>query len=285
MRAQDGHSVKELSQTLQVSSSGFYAHRHKEAGARAKQDAQLSEQIGVLFLRSRCTYGCRRIQQMLRREGLYCAKTRICRLMKQRGLRAGQKRRFRPRTTNSNHPLPIAPNWLAQLPEPPSQPNQVWAADITYLPTLEQGWLYLAVEMDLCSRRIVGWKLDSSLAAPLVIDAFQRALKSWARAPGVHHSDRAIQYAAASFRQVLQAHQVQSSMSRNANCYDNAAIESFFATRKSECFHHHIPKNRLETQALLFDYIETFYNPKRLHSSLGYRSPLEFEKSLVEQTN
>jgi putative transposase len=283
MHTQDGHSVKQLCQTLEVSCSGFYAHQHKAAGARRKADARLSQQIGLLFVQSRFTYGCRRIQRLLRQEGFHCAKTRICRLMKAQGLRARQKRRFRIQTTNSNHQLAVAPNRLAQLPQPPSQPNEVWAADITYLPTRQQGWLYLAVEMDLCSRRIVGWKLDSSLAAPLVVDAFQRALKGWAVAPRVHHSDRGIQYATASFRQLLQAHQVQPSMSRKANCYDNAAIESFFATLKTECFQHGIPKDRLEAQAMLFDYIETFYNPKRLHSALGYLSPLQFEKSFIDQ--
>jgi putative transposase len=144
------------------------------------------------FLESRQTYGSRRIQQKLRRQGLYCGKNRICRLMEAQALKPLQKRRFRPKTTQSSHREPIAPNRLNQLAQAPSAPNQVWCADITYLPTLEEGWLYLAVEMDLCSKRIAGWKLDDSLAAPLVVEAFQRAVSSWS-APALHHSDRGIQ--------------------------------------------------------------------------------------------
>jgi putative transposase len=140
----------------------------------------------------------------------------------------------------------------------------------------------LAAEMDLCSKRIAGWKLDNSLAAPLVVEAFQRAVSSWS-APALHHSDRGVQYAAQDFRQVLQTYHVIPSMSRKANCNDNAAMESFFATLKTECFQNRIPKNRAQAQAILFDYIETFYNPKRLHSSLGYLSPLEFENLLHQQ--
>ena len=245
----------------------------------------LAEQIAVVFLESRNTYGCRRIQQMLRRQGIQCGKNRICRLMEDQGLRAVQKRRFRPQTTHSRHAEPIAPNHLKELPEAPQRPNQVWAADITYLPTQEEGWLYLAAEMDLCSKRIAGWNLDDSLATPLVVDAFERAVRSWSTVPELHHSDRGVQYAAQDFRQTLKIYDVTPSMSGKACCYDNAAIESFFATLKTECFQNRIPKNRAQARAMLFDYIETFYNPKRLHSALGYLSPLEFEKLLNRQLN
>jgi putative transposase len=276
------YSITEMCLTLGVSRSGLYDHSQKHQGQRRQQDGELAEQIALIFLESRQTYGSRRIQQMLRRQGLYCGKNRICRLMEAQALKPLQKRRFRPKTTQSSHAEPIAPNRLNQLPEPPGAPNEVWCADITYLPTLEEGWLYLAAEMDLCSKRIAGWKLDHSLAAPLVVEAFQRAVSSWS-APALHHSDRGVQYAAQDFRQVLQIYHVIPSMSRKANCYDNAAMESFFATLKTECFQNRIPKNRAQAQAMLFDYIETFYNPKRLHSSLGYLSPLEFENLLHQQ--
>jgi putative transposase len=276
------YSITEMCLTLGVSRSGLYDHSQKPQRQRRQQDEQLGEQIVLIFLESRQTYGSRRIQQMLRRQGLYCGKNRICRLMEAQALQPLQKRRFRPKTTQSSHAEPIAPNRLNQLAQAPSAPNQVWCADITYLPTLEEGWLYLAAEMDLCSKRIAGWKLDDSLAAPLVVEAFQRAVSSWS-APALHHSDRGVQYAAQDFRQVLQIYHVIPSMSRKANCYDNAAMESFFATLKTECFQNRIPKNRAQAHAMLFDYIETFYNPKRLHSSLGYLSPLEFENLLHQQ--
>jgi transposase InsO family protein len=201
--------------------------------------------------------------------------------MGQLRLQPVQKRRSRPRTTQSVHREPIAPNHLHQLPLPPSAPNQVWCADITYLPSQEDGWLYLAAELDLCSKRLVGWKLSTSLATPLVEEAFQRALQLWSGGPHLHHSDRGIQYASGAFRQLLLSYQVTPSMSRKANCYDNAAMESFWATLKTECFQGQIPRNLKHAQAMLFDYIETFYNPIRLHSSLGYLSPIEFENHLA----
>jgi putative transposase len=279
------YSTAELCAALDVSPSGFHAHRQKARGARRQQDAQLAEQIGVLFLQSRRTYGCRRIRQGLRRQQVRCGTNRLCRLMRQQGLQARQKRRFRPRTTQSRHDQPIAPNRLATLPEPPRRPNQVWAADLTYLPTLEEGWCYLAVELDHCSRRVAGWRLGDSLAAPLVTEAFERAVRAWSAAPELHHSDRGGQYASAEFRRLLQRHRTRPSMSRPACPYDNALVESFFATLKTECFGDRVPKNRAEAQALLFDYIETFYNPQRLHSALGYLSPLEFETHLTRATN
>lgn len=282
---QSCYSVTEMCQALGVSRSGLYDHTQKNQRDRRQEDGALAEQIAVVFLESRNTYGCRRIQQMLRRQGIQCGKNRICRLMEDHGLRAVQKRRFRPQTTQSRHAEPIAPNHLKELPEAPQRPNQVWAADITYLPTQEEGWLYLAAEMDLCSKRIAGWNLDDSLATPLVVDAFERAVRSWSTVPELHHSDRGVQYAAQDFRQTLKIYDVTPSMSGKACCYDNAAMESFFATLKTECFQNRIPKNRAQARAMLFDYIETFYNPKRLHSALGYLSPLEFEKLLNHQLN
>jgi putative transposase len=283
MHTQDGYTVKELCAALGVSRSGFYAQGEKTRRTRRQQDTLLAEQIGLIFVQSRQTYGCRRIQQRLRHEGIRCGKDRIRRLMNQGQLQAIQKRRFRVKTTQSRHELPVAPNRLGQLTQPPSRPNQVWTADITYLPTQEEGWLYLAAEMDLCSKRIAGWNLVDSLATPLVVRGFERAVRAWSTAPELHHSDRGVQYAASAFQEVLQAHAVEPSMSRKACCYDNAAMESFFATLKTECFQDRLPRNRAEAQAMLFDYIETFYNPQRLHSALGYRAPLEFENRLHQE--
>ena len=244
-------------------------------------DEALAERLKPIFRQSRRTYGARRLQRALRRQGVYCGRKRLVRLMGQLRLQPVQKRRWRPRTTQSAHHEPIAPNRLNQLPLPPSAPNQVWCADITYLPSQEDDWLYLAAELDLCSKRLLGWKLSTSLASPLVEEAFQRAFKLWSGAPQLHHSDRGIQYASSAFRQLLLSCQVTPSMSRKACCYDNAAMESFWATLKAECFQGQIPRNLKQAQAMLFDYIETFYNPVRLHSSLDYLSPIEFENHLA----
>jgi putative transposase len=281
-RSQSGYSIAEMCLTLAVSRSGLYDHGKKLQRDRRQQDVILAEKISLIFLESRRTYGSRRIQQMLRRQDIHCGKQRIRRLMDAHELQALQKRRFRPKTTQSRHDQPIAPNRLKELQQPPKAPNQVWTGDITYLPTLEEGGLYLAAQMDLCSKRIAGWKLDNSLVAPLVVEAFERAVRTWS-APKLHHSDRGVQYAAQDFRKALTAYDVIPSMSRKACCYDNAAMESFFATLKTECFQNRIPRNRAQAQAMLFNYIETFYNPKRLHSSLGYLSPLEFENLLNQQ--
>jgi putative transposase len=279
------YSTAQLCTALEVSPSGFYAHQNKAKGVRRQQDTALAEQIGLLFVQSRHTYGCRRLRESLRREDLSCGTNRICRLMRARGLQARQKRRFRPRTTQSRHDQPIAPNRLAKLPEPPQQPNQAWVADVTYLPTLEDGWCYLAVELDHCSRRVAGWSLGDSLAVPLVSKAFERAVHAWSATPALHHSDRGSQYASAEFRRLLEHHRTRPSMSRVACPYDNAIMESFFATLKTECFGDRVPRNHAQVRALLFDYIETFYNPRRLHSALGYLSPLEFETYLTHATN
>ena len=270
------YSLVECCQALGVSRSGLYEHKLKSTGSRRSQDAMIGVKLRDYFSQSRKTYGCRRLQKMLQLEGIRCGKSRINRLMDQLGLRAIQKRRFRPKTTQSNHRRPISINRLTARTEPPGEPHEIWVGDITYLPTLKEGWLFLAVEMDLYSRAIVGWKLADSLAAPLVIEAFQRAVRAWS-APQIHHSDRGIQYAAGDFRRELKTYPVSPSMSGRANPYDNAAMESFFATLKTECFQDKIPQDRSQTQKMLFDYIETFYNPRRLHSALGYQAPLEFQ--------
>lgn len=267
--------IEELAQALEVTSSGFYAHQHKDAGMRARQDKELIEKIQPIFLESRRTYGSPRITAQLRREGAGCGKNRVARLMRQNQLQARQKRRFVPCTTQSDHDLPIAPNWLARVPRP-VRPDQVWLVDITYIETAE-GWTYLAVILDACSRKVVGWAMGTSLETALVTEALKRAWQGRAPSPGLlHHSDRGVQYASSAYRALLANYQITPSMSRTANPYDNAMAESFMATLKTECFEER-PASRAEARLKVFDYIETFYNPKRLHSALGYKSPVEFE--------
>jgi transposase InsO family protein len=192
-------------------------------------------------------------------------------------LKARQKRAFRPKTTDANHPHPIAPNRLASAPRP-NAANQIWVGDITYIFTA-QGWLYLAAVMDLYSRKIVGWATSSSLETALVKEARQQALANRRPAAGLlHHSDRGCQYASKSYRALLQQRQLQPSMSAAGNCYDNAAMESFWSSLKTEWIHHQQFQNHHQANLALFDYIETFYNPKRLHSALGYHSPVDFER-------
>lgn len=270
------YQVEELAQTLEVSCSGFYAHQHKARGVRAQQDQMLVQQIKPLFEQSRRTYGSPRITVALRRAGHHCGKNRVARLMRQNKLKARQKRRFVPRTTQSDHDQTLAPNWLAQVPSP-TRPDQVWLVDITYIATGE-GWIYLAVVLDGCSRKVVGWAMDASLETSLVTEALNRAQKERRPSPGLlHHSDRGVQYASSAYRALLANFKITPSMSRAANPYDNALAESFMATFKTECFDQ-MPASHAQARLQVFDYLETFYNPKRFHSALGYQSPVEFEK-------
>ena len=269
------YPVEELAQSLEVTASGFYAHQHKPQGARAQQDQRLVPRIESIFKESRRTYGSPRVCAALRRDGERCGKNRVARLMREHHLNARQKRRFVPRTTQSDHDLPIAPNWLAKVPTP-ARPNQVWVVDITYIATGE-GWIYLAVVLDVCSRKVVGWAMGVSLETSLVTEALARAQRERRPQPGLlHHSDRGVQYASSAYRALLATYQITASMSRAANPYDNALAESFMATFKTECFEQ-TPSSRAEARLKVFDYLETFYNPKRLHSALGYKSPVEFE--------
>jgi putative transposase len=273
------YQVQELAQALEVSPSGFYAHQHKPQGLRARQDQKLSAQIQPIFQASRGTYGSPRIQARLRQQGEHCGKNRIARLMRQQQLSARQKRRFVPRTTQSGHGQPVAPNRFGKM-SAPVRPNQVWVADITYLPT-DEGWIYLAVILDACSRKVVGWSTGRSLETALVTKALERARQNRRPPPGLlHHSDRGIQYASNAYRALLGKYQMVPSMSRPANPYDNALAESFMATLKTEGYTS-LPATRAQAKIIVFDYIETFYNPRRLHSALGYKSPVDFENQFV----
>ena len=278
------HCLTDMADALAVSKSGFFSHQRKEERPRAQQDKQLSDAIEPIFVASRRTYGSPRIMHALRRSGWRCGKNRIARLMRSRGLRARQKRRFKPKTTQSDHKLPVAPNWLAKIPKP-DHPGQVWLADITYIQTKE-GWLYFSGILDHCSRRCVAWQADDSLQSSLGATTWKRACNNQHLQPGLlHHSDRGVQYASTQYQSLLHSCGAAPSMSRKGNPYDNAIMESFLATLKTECFEKQIPKSRREAKLILFDYIETFYNQYRLHSSLGYQSPLEFERSFIPPNN
>lgn len=270
------HSVIELADALEVSASGHAGHQHKARRPRRREDVHLGERLRAIFEENRRTYGSPRLQAALRRQGRRVGKNRISRLQRTLGLRPLQKRRWRPRTTTTDPALPVAENWLAKVPAP-DRPDQIWVADITYLPVAE-GWLYLAAVMDLFSRKIVGWNLSPSLCTSLVAGAWTSAWRARQPSPGLlHHSDRGCQYASASFRTLLANHRAAPSMSRKANCYDNAAMESFWATLKTECAGLSSSTSKNDTRLLIFEYIEGFYNRSRLHSALAYQSPLHFE--------
>lgn len=277
MKAQ--YPIRSLCRTLEVSASGYYGWQGRQAQpcTRAVENAQLAIQIEKIHRESRQTYGSPRIQQSLLKSGRSYGRNRIARLMRQKRLCGRLKKRYRVQTTDSNHEHPIAPNRLAQSPAP-AAPNQVWVADITYIETGE-GWLYLAGIMDLYSRRIVGWAMGESIDTQLVLASWNMALRQ--RHPGtqlVFHSDRGCQYASQQFRLALQQAKALASMSRRGNCYDNAAMESFWSTLKHELVY----RTKFETRALaclaIFDFIEAFYNRRRLHSSLDYLSPVDFEQ-------
>jgi transposase InsO family protein len=239
----------------------------------------LLEKIRAIFKGSRGTYGSPRILRELRKEGIVVNHKAVEDLMKKNGIRAKQKQKFKA-TTNSNHNLPIAEN-LLERDFTEKKPNQTWVGDITYVAT-EEGWLYLATWIDLCSRKIVGWSMAPRMTANLVIDAFRMALfKQKLQAPKIVHSDRGSQYASDAFRKELKTYGCEQSMSRKGNCWDNAVAESFFGTLKNELVYHEKYKTREHARLSIFDYIEMFYNKRRLHSYLNYVSPEEFERSIV----
>jgi transposase InsO family protein len=272
------YPIRTLCQHLGVSPSGYYGWqaRRLAPGPRAIVNQALAQQIQILHTRSRQTYGSPRIVDALRKQGAHHGRNRIARLMQQAGICGRQKRRYRVQTTNSRHDQPIAPNRLAQVPKA-TAPNQLWAADITYIDT-EEGWLYLAAILDLYSRKIVGWAMSEHIDTPLVLNALSMALLH--RDPPAQlllHSDRGVQYASADYRQALAQAGLLASMSRKANCYDNATMESFWSTLKLELVYRTTFATRSDARTQIFNYIEIFYNRQRSHSSLDYHSPFDFE--------
>ena len=270
------YPVRMLCAVLGVPRSGYYRWCGGRASARALANRLLLEQIARVYHQKRGRYGSPRVTQQLRRDGHRCNHKRVERLMRQQGLRGRTSRGRRVCTTQSDHDQPVAPNRLLGRAAP-SRPNEVWVADITYVPTAE-GWLYVAAIMDLYSRQILGWSVWDSLHAGGALQALKRALVSRRYPQGViHHSDRGIQYACAAYRQELRAYGLVPSMSRKGNCYDNAAMEAFWSTLKREVLDQSPTWSKDRVRRELFEYVEATYNRSRLHSSLGYQSPVDFE--------
>jgi transposase InsO family protein len=270
------YPVRELCAVLEVTRSGYYAWCSGQETARQIANRLLAEQIHRVHREKKGRYGSPRVTQQLRREGQRCNHKRVERLMRQHGLKGCSSRKRRVRTTNSEHDHPIAPNLLLGRVAP-TKPNEVWVADITYVPTAE-GWLFLAAVMDLYSRQILGWSVWESLAAGGALQALQRALVNRRHPTGViHHSDRGVQYACQDYRQQLKVAGLVASMSRKGNCYDNAAMEAFWSTLKREAMAQSASWSKNQVRRELFEYIEATYNRSRLHSSLGYQSPVDFE--------
>ena len=271
------HPVQLLCELLSVSRSGYYRWQMAPVSLRQREDAVLAAQIVQAHRASRNNYGAPRVVEELRAQGVRTSKRRCARLMRTAGVRGRKKPRRRPRTTDSRHAQAVPGNHLAVRPAPVG-PNQTWVTDITYLRTTE-GWLFLAAVMDLWSRRIVGWACGPTLHASLALSALRQAIDRRRPDAGLlHHSDRGCQYVETDYVRALNDAHVERSMSRAGNCYDNAAMESFWSTLKAEsALAQAGPTSRRETKLAVFDYIETFYNPVRRHSSLGYLSPVAFE--------
>jgi len=274
------YSIHQLCAAFGVSRSGYQAWARRGPGLRAQADADLLCLLRQGHEESRGTYGRPRLLIWLARRGIRCGHSRAWRLLGAAGLSQKRRRKFRPVSlTDSHHDLPVAPNRLLHQPVP-ARPNTVWLADITYVET-DEGWLYVAGVLDRCTRRCVGWAMGDTLATTLPLAAWQMALTQQRPPPGlVHHSDRGVQYASQNYRQTLAQAGVVSSMSRRGNCYDNAAMESFWSALKRELVHRRHFATRAEARAAIFDWIEVFYNRVRLHSALGYQSPVDFETKL-----
>jgi putative transposase len=269
--------VRPMCRAPGVTPGGYYGWRGRPASPRARRREALVDTIQAIHGEVKARYGSPRIHAELVARGQPCCVNTVAGLMRERGIAAKTRRKFRC-TTDSNHARPVAENLVDRQFEPEAA-NEVWAADITYIPTRE-GWLYLAAVEDLHSRRIVGWSMGARIDSRLVVDALEMAVAR--RLPGaglVAHSDRGSQYASEHYQRLLAGHGITCSMSRRANCWDNAPMESFFATLKKELTHGETYATRAEARVSLFEYIEVFYNRVRRHSSLGYVSPVEYERA------
>jgi putative transposase len=275
------YPVRVLCRTLQVSTSGFYAWCRRGLSARAREDAALKVEIRAAHAESNKTYGSPRILEDLKANDRHVGRKRVARLMREEGIEGQRKRRFRT-TTDSRHSHPVAENHLDRN-FTASAPNKVWVSDITYIWTRE-GWMYLAAVMDVFSRRVVGWSMDSRIDQALALDALGMALRTRQPGPGLlHHSDRGVQYAAAAYQEQLREAGIVCSMSRKGDCWDNAVAESFFSTLKAERVHCTDYASRSQAKASVFEYIEGFYNPRRRHSTLGYASPIAYEAAAARR--
>jgi putative transposase len=276
-RHKDAWPVTVMCHTLGVSPAGFYAWLQRPRSEQQQRRDALLVEIRTVHAEVKQRYGSPRIHKELQAKGVECCVNTVAKLMHDNDIRSKTARKFR-NTTDSNHPLPVADNILDRQFDP-SGPNEKWVADITYIPTRE-GWLYLAVVEDLYSRRVVGWSMAEHMESRLVVDALEMAVAR--RLPGeglLAHTDRGSQYASDHYQRLLQKHGIECSMSGVAQCWDNAPMESFFASLKKELVHDANFATRAEARAALFEYIEVFYNGQRRHSSLGYVSPAEYEQS------
>lgn len=272
--------MKRFCRVLNVSPAGYYRWKDRPQSRRGQENEGLLKRIQEIHSRSRQTYGSPRITRALRQERLWCSENRVARLMKVAQIKAKAKRKFTRVVSSTAVRYPAAANRVNQVFVAPA-PNRLWVADITFIRTRE-GWLYLAAVLDVYSRKIVGWATGPQPTADLAQSAMERALGQRHVAPGlVHHSDQGAQYANHQYQRFLEARGFIASMSRKGNCYDNAMMESFFHTLKMEHVYWHSYRSRRDAETSLFDFIELFYNPERLHSSLDFKSPADYEKKLA----
>jgi transposase InsO family protein len=272
-------AIEVLCRVLEVSSSGYYAWRQRAPSGLQQRREKLLNEIKQVHAQSRGIYGSPRVFKELQDRGVKACENTVAKLMSQAAIRSKTVRKYVPTTTDSKHIHPVAENVLDRNFTAPT-PNQKWVADITYIQT-QEGWLYVAAVLDLCSRMVIGWSMAEHLKTELVEDALQMAFRRRNPSAGVlHHSDRGVQYACGDYQELLKAHGCTCSMSRRGNCYDNAAMESFWSTLKRELVYHEQYATREEARLSIFEYIEVFYNRVRRHSSLGYVSPEAFEASL-----
>ena len=275
----DSYPLEVACGVLGVSRSGYYAWRGRPAGARAGRRAELAEKVRAVHQANRGVYGSPRVCAALRAGGEAVCENTVAKVMREQQIRARSKTKYVPRTTDGGHQRPVAPNVLGRRFDA-DLPDRKWAADITYVPTGE-GWLYLAAVIDLCSRKVVGWSMADHMRTDLVADALRMSVARRCPGPGLlHHSDRGVQYASDDYQHLLRMHGIACSMSGRGDCWDNAAMESFFGTLKTELVNHERYETRDQARASIFEYVEVFYNRQRLHSSLGYQSPEQFERGL-----
>jgi len=279
---QKSFQISVMCKVLKVNRLSYY-HWIKNGCIVKKVDEKLNELITIIFEQGRGNYGTRRIKEALvKRYGFVVSKRRISAIMKDLGLKAKTKKRYKINTTDSNHDLPIAPNMLNR-DFYASNPDEKWVGDITYIPTNE-GWLYLATVIDLYSRKIVGWSMDDTMKTSLVNDALNMAIKNRKPPKGlIWHTDRGSQYASYSHKDLLKEHGIVQSMSRKGNCWDNAVAESFFHTLKTELVYHEIYETKAQANQSIFEYIEVFYNRQRMHSANNNLSPVEFENKMLQE--
>lgn len=264
---------------LVVSRAGYYAWLKRPVSARAQRRVELAVTIKAVHQENRGVYGSPRVFQVLKARGEEVCENTVAAVMHDHEIRAKTKRKFVPRTTDSKHGRPVAPNVLDRQFEAES-PDRKWVVDITYIPTGE-GWLYLAGVLDLCSRKIVGWSMADHMRAELATDALSMAVTHRCPAAGLlHHSDRGVQYACDDYQHLLKSHGMELSMSGKGECWDNAVMESFWSSLKNELVNHEQYSTREQARRSIFEYIEVFYNRKRLHSSIGYQSPEAFEAGI-----